>query len=130
MKKELNIISKTGIYLLAAVAVVTIAAYLIFGLKNTNNFISIVIAEALAVVLFFASIVIYKNLAEKEAAAAAKFIFLSFFGKLVLIAGIFFLFIKTGQINLIYFFVSFVVFFTILLNVEIFLLYKKILFKK
>ncbi len=130
MKKELNIISKTGIYLLAAVAVVTIAAYFIFGLKNTNNFVSIVIAEALAVVLFFASIVIYKNLAEKEATAAAKFIFLSFFGKLVLIAGIFFLFLKTGYINLIYFFVSFVIFFTILLNVEIFLLYKKILFKK
>ena len=130
MKKELSIISKTGIYLLVAVAVVTIAAYLIFGLKNTNNFISIVIAEALAVVLFFVSIVIYKNLAEKEATAAAKFIFLSFFGKLVLIAGIFFLFIKTGYINLIYFFVSFVIFFTILLNVEIFLLYKKILFKK
>jgi hypothetical protein len=31
---------------------------------------------------------------------------------------------------LIYFFVSFVIFFTILLNAEIYLLYKKILFKK
>jgi hypothetical protein len=130
MKKELNIISKTGIYLLAGMAVITTAAYLVFGLKNTNNFISVVIAEALAVVLFFASIIIYKNLAEKEASAAAKFIFLSFIGKLVLIAGVFFLFIKTGYINLIYFFVSFVIFFTILLNAEIYLLYKKILFKK
>ena len=130
MKKELNIVSKTGIYLLAGMAVITTAAYLIFGLKNMNNFISVVIAEALAVILFFASIIIYKNLAEKEASAAAKFIFLSFTGKLVLIAGIFFLFIKTGYINLIYFFVSFVIFFTILLNAEIYLLYKKILFKK
>jgi len=130
MKKELNIVTKTGIYLLAGMAVITTAAYLIFGLKNMNNFISVVIAEALAVILFFASIIIYKNLAEKEASAAAKFIFLSFIGKLVLIAGVFFLFIKTGSINLIYFFVSFVIFFTILLNAEIYLLYKKILFKK
>ena len=130
MKKELNIVTKTGIYLLAGMSVITTAAYLIFGLKNMNNFISVVIAEALAVILFFASIIIYKNLAEKEASAAAKFIFLSFIGKLVLIAGVFFLFIKTGSINLIYFFVSFVIFFTILLNAEIYLLYKKILFKK
>ena len=130
MKKELNIVSKTGIYLLAGMAVITTAAYLISGLKNLNNFISIVIAEALAFILFFASIVIYKNLAEKEASTAAKFIFLSFIGKLVLIAGVFFLFIKTGYVNLIYFFVSFVIFFTMLLNVEIYLLYKKILFKK
>jgi len=130
VKKKLNIVIKTGIYLLTAMAVVTTAAYLIFGLKDINNFISIVIAEALAVILFFASIVIYKNLAEKEASTAVKFIVLSFIGKLLLIAGVFFLFIKTGYINLIYFFVSFVIFFTILLNVEIYLLYKKILFKK
>jgi hypothetical protein len=130
MKKELSIIKKTGIFLLAGMVVITVAAYLVFGLKDINNFVSIVIAEALSFLLFFVSIVIYKNLAEKEAAAAAKFIFLSFVGKLALIAGIFFLFIKTGSINLIYFFVSFVIFFTILLNVEIYLLYKKILFKK
>jgi hypothetical protein len=130
MKKELSIISKAAIYLLAGLVVITATAYFIFGIKNINNFISIVIAEALSFILFFVSIVIYKALAEKEASAAAKFIFLSFIGKLVLIAGIFFLFIKTGYVNLIYFFVSFVIFFTILLNVEIYLLYKKILFKK
>ena len=130
MKKELNIVSKTGIYLLAGMAVITTAAYLISGLKNLNNFISIVIAEALSFILFFASIIIYKVLSEKEASTAVKFIVLSFIGKLVLIAGIFFLFIKVGYINLIYFFVSFVIFFTILLNIEIYLLYKKILFKK
>lgn len=130
MKKELNIVIKTGIYLLTAMAVITTIAYLIFGLKNINNFISIVIAEALSFILFFASIIIYKVLSEKEASNAVKFIVLSFIGKLVLIAGIFFLFIKTGYVNLIYFFVSFVIFFTMLLNVEIYLLYKKILFKK
>jgi len=130
MKKELSIVSKAGIYLPAAMAVITAAAYLIFGLKNLNNFISIIIAEALVFILFFTSLLIYRILAEKEASAAAKFIFLSFFGKLVLIAVIFFLFSKIGYINLIYFFVSFVIFFTILLNVEIYLLYKKILFKK
>jgi len=130
MKKELNIVIKTGIYLLTAMAVITTIAYLIFGLKNINNFISIVIAEALSFILFFASIIIYKVLSEKEASTAVKFIVLSFMGKLLLIAGIFFLLIKTGSINLLYFFISFVIFFTILLNVEIYLLNKKILFKK
>jgi len=130
MKKELNIVIKTGIYLLTAMAVITTAAYIIFGLKNIDNFISIVIAEALSFILFFASIIIYKVLSEKEASTAVKFIVLSFMGKLLLIAGIFFLLIKTGSINLLYFFISFVIFFTILLNVEIYLLNKKILFKK
>jgi hypothetical protein len=129
MKIKLNIVSKAGIYLLAGMAVITAASYFIFGLKNLNNFISIVIAEALVFILFFVSILIYRVIAEKEASAAAKFIFISFMGKLVLIAGIFFLFIKIGHINLIYFFVSFVIFFTVLLNVEIYLIYKKILFK-
>ncbi|MCX6346615.1 MAG: hypothetical protein NTZ89_01525 [Actinobacteria bacterium] len=130
MKKELNIVIKTGIYLLTAMAVITTVDYIIFGLKNIDNFISIVIAEALSFILFFASIIIYNILSGKEASTAVKFIVLSFMGKLLLIAGIFFLLIKTGSINLLYFFVSFVIFFTILLNVEIYLLYKKILFKK
>ena len=130
MKKKLNLVVRTGIYLLAAMAVITTAAYLIFGLKDINSFISIAIAETLSFILFFASIIIYNVLSGKEASTAVKFIVLSFMGKLVLIAGIFFLLIKTGSINLLYFFVSFVIFFTILLNVEIYLLYKKILFKK
>jgi len=130
MVKKLSIITSTGIYMLAGMALITIAAYLIFGLKNLNNFLSVVIAAALVFIMSFASMVIYKALSEKEASAAAKFIILSFVGKLAVIAGIFFLLIKTGQLNLIYFFVSFVIFFTILLNVEIYLLYKKILFRK
>jgi len=130
MKTKLNVITVTGIYMLAAMVLITLAAYLIFGFKNINNFMSIVIAAALVFIMSFASMVIYKALSEKEASAAAKFIFLSFAGKLAIIAGIFFLLIKTGYLNLIYFFISFVIFFTILLNVEIYLLYKKILFKK
>ena len=130
MKRNLNLVIKTGVSLLAAMAVITTAAYFIFGLKDISNFISIVIAEALSFILFFASIIIYNVLSGKEASTAVKFIVLSFAGKLLLIAGIFFLLIKTGSVNLIYFFVSFVLFFTILLNVEIYLLYKKILFKK
>jgi hypothetical protein len=129
MNKKLNIISRTGIFLSAGMAVIIAAAYFIFGVKNINNFLSIIIAAALVFILFFASIAIYKAISEKEASTAAKFIFLSFIGKLVLIAGIFFLFSRTGFINLIYFFISFVIFFTILLNVEIYLIYKKILFK-
>jgi hypothetical protein len=130
MKTKLNVITLTGIYMLAAMVLITLAAYLIFGLKNLNNFMSIIIAAALAFIMSFASMIIYKTLSEKEASAAAKFIFLSFVGKLAIIAGIFFLLIKTGYLNLIYFFISFVIFFTILLNVEIYLMYKKILFRK
>ena len=130
MVKKLSIITSTGIYMLAGMALITIAAYLLFGLKNLNNFLSIIIAAALVFIMSFVSMVIYKALSEKETSAAAKFIVLSFIGKLAVIAGIFFLLIKTEYLNLIYFFVSFVIFFTILLNVEIYLLYKKILFRK
>ncbi|MHB1347282.1 MAG: hypothetical protein ACYCXK_07315 [Candidatus Humimicrobiaceae bacterium] len=130
MAKKLNVLRLAAVYMLAGLAVTAAASYLIFGLKNMNNFISIIIAAAIVFIMSFATIVIYKSISQKEASAAAKFIFLSFIGKLAIIAGIFFLLIKTGSLNLIYFFVSFVIFFTILLNVEIYLMYKKILFEK
>lgn len=130
MRRKLNIITKAGIFSLAGFAAVAAASYFIFGQKSMSNFVSIVIAAALTLVLFFASITIYRLLAEKGSAFAVKLIFLSFFGKLIIIAVVFFLFVKISHVNPTYFFVSFVIFFTILLNIEIYLIYKKVLFKK
>src|SRR5450830_260978 len=130
MIRKLNIITKAGIFSLAGFAAVATASYFIFGQKSMSNFVSIVIAAALTLVLFFASITIYRLLAEKDSAFAVKLIFLSFFGKLIIIAVVFFLFVKISHVNPAYFFVSFVILFTILLNIEIYLIYKKVLFKK
>ncbi len=129
MGRNLNIISKTAIFLFVGLVVIAAVSYVIFGRSNIPNFVSIILSAVISIVLFFISIVIYKMLAGKEFPAAGKYIFLNFFGKLVAIAAIFFLFTRIGYINLIYFFVSFAIFFTILLNIEIFLIYKKILFK-
>lgn len=129
MRKNLNIISKTAIFLFIGFVIVAAVSYVIFGRNNISNFISIILSAATAIVLFFISIIIYKMLSGKEFPVAAKFIFLNFFGKLIVMAAIFFLITRIRYISLIYFFVSFAIFFTILLNVEIFLIYKKILFK-
>jgi len=130
MEKNLSIINKTAIFLITGFAIVAAISYFIFGRDNIPYFVSIVLSAFISIVLFFISIIIYKLLSKKDFPAAGKLIFLNFFGKLVIIAAIFFLFTRIGYINLIYFFVSFAVFFTILLNVEIFLIYKKILFKE
>jgi hypothetical protein len=130
MASRWNIISKIGTFMAVALAVVAIAAYFIFGLKSMINYYSVIIAAALVFILSFATMLIYKIISEKDSSTASKYIFITFAGKLVIIALVFFLFVKTFHMNLIYFFISFVVFFTILLNIEIFLLYKKILFKK
>jgi len=129
MGKNLSIISKTAIFLLIGFAAVTAASYVIFGRNSIPNFVSIILSAVITIALFLISIIIYKLLSKKEFPAAGKLIFLNFFGKLIIIAVIFFLFTRIEYINLIYFFVSFAVFFTILLNIEIFLIYKKILFK-
>jgi hypothetical protein len=130
MKKKLSFINKTGIVLSGAFVLVSIVSYLISGKKNFNNFISIIIAAAIAIALFYISIFIYKILFTKDPSTAIKIIIFSFLAKIIAIALIFFLFIKFSHINLIYFFISFVVFFTILLNIEIYMIYSKVLFKK
>ena len=130
MKKKLSFINKTGIVLSGAFVLVSIVSYLISGKKNFNNFISIIIAAAIAIALFYISIFIYKFLFTKDPSTAIKIIIFSFLAKIIAIALIFFLFIKFSHINLIYFFVSFIVFFTILLNIEIYMIYRKVLFKK
>jgi len=130
MKKKLSFINKTGIVLSGAFVLVSIVSYLISGKKNFNNFISIIIAAAIAIALFYISIFIYKILFTKDPSTAIKIIIFSFLAKIIAIALIFFLFIKFSHINLIYFFVSFIVFFTILLNIEIYMIYRKVLFKK
>ena len=130
MKKKLSFINKTGIVLSGAFVLVSIVSYLISGKKNFNNFISIIIAAAIAIALFYISIFIYKILFTKDPSTAIKIIIFSFLAKIIAIALIFFLFIKFSHINLIYFFISFVVFFTILLNIEIYMIYRKVLFKK
>ena len=130
MKKKLSFINKTGIILFGAFVLVSIVSYLILGKKNFNNFISIIIAAAIAIALFYISIFIYKILFTKDPSTAIKIIIFSFLAKIIAIALIFFLFIKFSHINLIYFFISFIVFFTILLNIEIYMIYRKVLFKK
>ncbi|MCL4385631.1 MAG: hypothetical protein M1479_10755 [Actinobacteria bacterium] len=130
MKKKLSFINKTGIILSGAFVLVSIVSYLISGKKNFNNFISIIIAAAIAIALFYISIFIYKILFTKDPSTAIKIIIFSFLAKIIAIALIFFLFIKFSHINLIYFFISFVVFFTLLLNIEIYMIYRKVLFKK
>lgn len=129
VKSSLSLITKAGIFSLIGFAVIAAASYLIFGLKSMTNFVSIISGAALTLVLFFASISLYRLLAGKEFSIAGRFIFLNFFGKLIITAAIFYLFTKIKYINLIYFFISFAVFFTVFLNIEIFLIYKKILFK-
>lgn len=130
MKKKLSFINKTGIILSGAFVLVSVVSYLISGKKNFNNFISIIIAAAIAIALFYISIFIYKILFTKDPSTAIKIIIFSFLAKIIAIALIFFLFIKFSHINLIYFFISFIVFFTILLNIEIYMIYRKVLFKK
>lgn len=128
MIKNQKIILKIFLYCLLGFALIAIPAYFLFGTKNLNNYLSILISAAISIFLFMLSIFIYRKVSNGDTTSMLKYMFISFFGKLILLASVFYLFAKTDFINIIYFLVSFIIFFTIFLNIEIFLIYRKNIF--
>jgi len=128
MIKNQKIILKIFLYCLSGFALIAILAYFLFGTKNLNNYLSILISAAISIFLFMLGIFIYRKISNGDMTSMLKYMFVSFFGKLILLASVFYLFAKTDFINITYFLVSFIIFFTIFLNIEIFLIYRKNIF--
>jgi len=129
LKTRLSVMTKIYLFTSFGFDFVLILSFLIFGLKSIPDFISVVLGSLTSFFLFAASIAIYRILYKKNTGAARQMIILSFFAKIAFIAIVFFIVSKAGYINKMYFFLSFIILFTILQNLEIFLIYKRVIFK-
>ena len=133
MKSKLNLLNKILISVSGSFLFIILISFLVFGKNNFNNFISIISGSAIAVALFFISIFVYKILLKKDSSNTAKIIIFSYLAKIVFIALIFLLIVKFSnfnRVNFVYFFISFLIVYSVLLNIEIYMIYKKVLFKR
>jgi hypothetical protein len=119
-------IRNISIYILIGLALLAVILYFMLPFKIS---VAIIISSFLAFIVFVSTLFFYRWISRKESMRVARFIMLSFIIKIIVLGATFYLILWLDFINTLAFGVSFVVFFTIFLNIEIFLMYKKLLFK-
>ena len=123
-----KLILKIFFYSFSGLVLIAIAAYFLFGTENLNNYISIMTGASVSFLLFILSILVYRKISHGDITSMLKYLFISFFGKLILLSLLFFIFTRIHFINVRYLLFSFIIFFTIFLNIEVFLIYRKNIF--
>ena len=126
MNQDLIRINKLSLYSTLVLVAIGTASYFVF---TRGIFLAIIISEAVALIVFIITLIIYYMLSRSKSKNKMKYFIYLFIGKIILLAAILFLISRFDSINLAAFAVSFVILFTLFLNIEIFFIYKKILFK-
>lgn len=114
---------------LIILAVLTVLYIILYFLLTLNMSLAIIISSFLAFIVFVATIIFYRWIARKKMVNAVRSVVISFVAKIVFFGAAFFLLAKLDVVNTMAFAISFIVFFTIFLNIEIFIIYKKLLLK-
>ena len=117
-------IRNISIYILMGLALLDVFLYFLF---SSGISFAIMISSFLAFMVFVFTFIFYGWISRRGSMNAARFILLSFV--IIVIVAVFYLILWLDFVNTLAFAISFVVFFTIFLNLEIFLMYKKLLFK-
>ncbi len=112
--------------ILAALAAVLAVIYFILPLSIS---IAVIASSLLAFAAFAATLFYYRWVFLKKTGKAVKYIIASFAVKIIFLGSMFYLASRLKLINIMAFAVSFIVFFTIFLYIELFLVYRKTLFK-
>lgn len=124
--RDFTLIRNISLIILAVLAVMGIAFY--FTLSPDIS-LAVIISSFLAFIVFIATIIYYRWVAARKLARAARSVMISFVAKIIFFGGMFYLLAWLDIFNMMAFAISFVIFFTIFLNIEIFILYKRVLFK-
>jgi len=115
-----------SIYILIGLAVLALILYFTLPFKMS---IAIIISSFLTFLVFVFTLIFYRWVFRKGSMKAARFVILSFVLKIFFLGAIFYLIFWLDFVNIMAFIISFVVFFAIFLNLETFLIKKKLLFK-
>ena len=127
INQDLVRIKKIAIFSMVSLFIIAIACYFVFPREFS---FAVIISEVLAFIIFIFTLFFYYWLSRRKSLKMLKYVFLSFFGKIIFLGFVFYLMFILDFINLLTFAVSFIIFFTIFFNIEIFFIYKKLLFKK
>jgi hypothetical protein len=127
MDQDLNKIKKISLISLLVLSIIGIVS---FFLSSFQIFLAILISELLTFIFFIGTLFLYLKVYRSSAPNKLKYILYIFMAKLAAAGLVFFLIARFDYVNMIGFIFSFLILFTVFLNLEIFLIYKKILFSK
>ncbi|MBN2072908.1 MAG: hypothetical protein JW770_03065, partial [Actinobacteria bacterium] len=92
-------------------------------------FLSVTISSLIAFLIFFSTLVFYRWVRLKNPVKLLQFVFISLIAKMAFLGLAFYLIFRSGILDMTSFTISFLIFFTLFLNMEVFFIYRKILFK-
>lgn len=124
--QKLTSIRNISIYILMGLVVLALILYFTLPFEIS---IAIIISSFLTFIVFIFTLIFYRWVFRRGSLKAAKFVILSFVLKIIVLGGVFYLIFWLDFVNILVFVISFVVFFGIFLNIETFLIRKKLLFK-
>ena len=125
MELDLARIKKISIISLAALFVIELISFFI---TSRQIFLSILISGMLTFIFFIGTLFFYFRAYRNKSPNILKYILPIFAAKIAFSGLTFFLIYRFDYINMLGFLFSFLIFFTIFFNLEIFLIYKKVLF--
>ena len=124
--QKLISIRNISLYILAGLVLLALILYFTLSFEIS---IAIIISSFIAFMVFVFTLIFYRWVFRRGSMKAARFVILSFVLKIIFLGGIFYLVFWLDFVNIMAFIISFVVFFAIFLNIETFLIKKKLLFK-
>jgi len=125
MELDLARIKKISIISMAALFVIELVCFFI---TSKQIFLSILVSGVLTFIFFIGTLFFYFRAYRNKSPNILKYILPIFAAKIVFSGLAFFLINRFAYINMLGFLFSFLIFFTIFFNLEIFLIYKKVLF--
>lgn len=129
MNKDIIRIRNIAIITFAVTAVIEAACFFILRGRSWD-FLGILISGLLTLIFFMATLAVYLKAAKANPQNKLKYLMIILFAKMVVAAAVFYIVGQFSEVNVMYLLVSFLIFFTIFLNLEIFLIYKRVLFYK
>ncbi len=120
-------IGKITIFSLILLLAIAAISFFIFA---RNIFLAVTAAGFLAFITFIVTLFFYYWLNRRRSSAILKYILPAFFIKIIFVGAVFYLMFKLNFMNLIVLGLAFIIFFTIFLNIEVIIIYKKLLFRQ
>jgi hypothetical protein len=116
--------------LLISLPVLLVILAICFFIFDAGDFYAIAAGGALTFLLFVLTLMLYFKASRESSRARLSYVVLNFVLKIFISALFFYLVYRFKFVNIMTYLISFVVFFTVFFNVEIFLIYKKVLFSE
>jgi len=124
--QKLTSIRNISVYILTGLVLLALILYFTLSFEIS---IAIIISSFLTFLVFVLTLIFYRWIFRSGSMKAARFVILSFVLKIFFLGAVFYLIFWLDFVNIMAFIISFVVFFAIFLNIETFLIRKKLLYK-